>query len=603
MNRTSQGTALWRICSTTAGLAVLAMCSSALADGWPQFVDETSTRMPTPPNDPAWTTADPEEKDYAWGDFDKDGDIDLAVVRKQPVNSLGRRRNVLFMNEDGVLIDRTKEYATASDDGSQGFLDLTNDRDIVATDVDGDGWLDLVTATTYGEGLPKTISHPRIYMNQGATEGQWNGFLYEEARFPELPSFPNFCGVAAGDVTGNGLPDLFFTDYDSIQTNTYDERLIINLGNGFFIDQSTARMPAGFLDSEFGIHTVIVDLNNDGWNDVMKNDAGPVKIAYNAGDGFFNNAGTETIYNGAAYFFNTGDLNNDGLVDIIISDDGIDRYLLHQGNGADGFANFFELQFPASTDGFGSNSVVADLDQDGFNDVLTADVDVQCYGCERISDIARSNANPPFVSFVANAGGIPDGLFNGVHDLGVFDVNGDCWLDLVVGRCVGTTVWINQGDGTDCPNTITPDDFNAFRGFHVSGDLGDVLASDDNDLCYKPGIVLNPSEAPVTLDFFGTLPNNSPASLDLTIESSANTVGLELTFSFWNFNTSSWDIVGTAAQGFNVDVVRTFPGVPADHVEPGTGEVRTRYEVRVVSFIFLFPWTDCVDHVFWTTSN
>ncbi len=148
-----------------------------------------------------------------------------------------------------------------------------------------------------------------------------------------------------------------------------------------------------------------------------------------------------------------------------------------------------------------------------------------------------------------------------------------------------------------------PDDFDAFRGFHASGTLEDVLESDDSDLCYNPGIVLNPTEAPVTLDFTGTLPNDSPASLDVTIESSANTVGLELTFSFWNYNTNSWDVVGVEEQAFAGDTEGTFAGNPADHVEPGTGEVRTRYEVRQVSFIFLFPWMDCVDHVFWTTSN
>ena len=154
----------------------------------------------------------------------------------------------------------------------------------------------------------------------------------------------------------------------------------------------------------------------------------------------------------------------------------------------------------------------------------------------------------------------------------------------------------------DDTTTTTPDSFEAFRGFHDSGTLADVLASDDSDLCHEPGIVLKPTEAPITLDFTGTLPDDSPATLDVTIESSANTVGLELTFSFWNYNTNSWDIVGTDTQTNNVDTVRTFAGIPADHVEAGTGEVRTRYEVRVVSFIFLFPYLDCVDHVFWSTS-
>ena len=597
MNTTGHGMTFRRVYFAAAGLAVLAMCSSALPQGWPEFGDETAERLVSSTELGA---TDPEEKDYAWGDFDKDGDVDLAVARKQPATSIGRKRNILFMNENGVLVDRTEEYATASNDGSQGFLDLTNDRDIVATDVDGDGWLDLVTAPTYGQGLPKTISHPRVYMNQGATDGQWNGFLYEEDRFPEFPSWPNFCGVAAGDVTGDGFPDLYFTDYDSLQQNTFEDRLMINLGNGFFSDQSAARMPNIFLDSGFGIHVVIEDLNNDGWNDVIKNEAGSVRVAYNGGDGFFDSGDIESPYGGAAYFFNTGDLNSDGLLDIVISDDGIDVYQLNQGNGDDGFANFINFQFPASTNGFGSNSIIADLDQDGFNDVLIADFDVDVDGCAGVSDILRNNANSPFVAFTAPATGIPSNLFNGVHDLGVFDVNGDCWLDVVVGRCAGTTVWINQGDGTDCSNIITPNEFDAFRGFHLSGDLGDVLASDDNDLCYNPGITIFPSEAPVTLDFVGVLPNDSPASLDVTIESSANTVGLGLTFSFWNYNTNSWDVVGTDTQSLNADAARTFAGVPANHVEPGTGEVRTRYEVRQVSFIFVFPWADCVDHVFWT---
>ncbi len=148
--------------------------------------------------------------------------------------------------------------------------------------------------------------------------------------------------------------------------------------------------------------------------------------------------------------------------------------------------------------------------------------------------------------------------------------------------------------------TATPYDVDVFRGVHDSGNLNSLLASDDNKLCYTPGITLDQTEAPITLDFFGTLPNDSPSTLEVTIESSANTVGLELTISFWNFNTNSWDVVGTDAQSLNTDTVRTFSGNPADHVEPGTGEVRTRYEVRQVSIIFIFPWKDCVDQIFWS---
>ena len=148
--------------------------------------------------------------------------------------------------------------------------------------------------------------------------------------------------------------------------------------------------------------------------------------------------------------------------------------------------------------------------------------------------------------------------------------------------------------------TFGPDNVVVFRGVHVSGNLNSVQESDDNDLCFEPGIVLSPLEAPVTLDFIGTSPDESPASLKVTVESTANTVGLALRFKFWNFDTDSWDSVGGVGQSFNNDVSVTLAGNPAVHIEQGTGEVRTRYEVRVDSLIFIFPWTNCVDHVFWT---
>jgi hypothetical protein len=155
----------------------------------------------------------------------------------------------------------------------------------------------------------------------------------------------------------------------------------------------------------------------------------------------------------------------------------------------------------------------------------------------------------------------------------------------------------NCGGGGNFP----PDSFTTFRGVLISGNLSSVFASDNIDLCHNPGITLFPSEAPVTLDFVGISPNAAPSTISVTFESSANTVGLGLTFRMWKFTgTPGWQTVGTANQSNNVDTIRSFNGVPADHVQAGTGEVRVRYEVRKINFVFLFPWTDCIDHVFWT---
>jgi hypothetical protein len=209
------------------------------------------------------------------------------------------------------------------------------------------------------------------------------------------------------------------------------------------------------------------------------------------------------------------------------------------------------------------------------------------------------------------AWGIGDGIVNGqetkFRNPGNGFALGSAWAnagDLLIAVDWDMAMTINGTAGA-CSGggTIPPDSFSAFRGIYVSGDLDSLLASDDDDLCYNPGITLFPTEAPVTLDFIGTSPDDTPATIEITIESSANTVGLGLTFRMWKFTgTPGWQTVGTAGQTNNVDTVRSFPGVPADHVQVGTGEVRARYEVRRVSFIFLFPWTDCVDHVFWTAT-
>ena len=240
--------------------ALLSFVASAQAGDWVTFTNESHQRLVS---DEGLGIQDTQEKDYAWADVDHDGDIDLVVVRKQIGSTIGRRRNVLFMNEDGVLVDRTDEYATAANDGGNGFLDLTNDRDVVLVDLDGDGWVDIVTAPTYSGNQPKTISHPRIYMNLGNDEkGNWLGFFYDEPRIPTIPT-PNFCTVAAGDVTGDGFPDLYFGDYDEDANNLpdseLDDRLFVNIGIGFFIDETETRITPWLTEGGFDAHVVIAD--------------------------------------------------------------------------------------------------------------------------------------------------------------------------------------------------------------------------------------------------------------------------------------------------------------------------------------------------------
>jgi hypothetical protein len=434
-------------CLTAVGVTALPAAAQ-----WVVFQQDPSRLVASP----GLGATDPEEKDYAWGDVDLDGDIDLVVVRKQPFTSQGKRVNVLFMNENSVLVDRTGDYATAADvAGDQGFNTATNDRDVVLFDANNDGWLDIVTATTLTDNQAKHISHPRIYINLGDdAQGNWLGFRFENFRIPQMhpTAGPRFCSVAAGDVTGDGFADIYFGDYDSggAMIMDYNNRLLINNGAGVFSDQSTSRLTSEMTLSAFGAASVIADINDDGVMDVVKqtslNPPQHIAVTYNnpANEGFFNLYDVVVPSSAAPYFVSVGDLNNDGKLDLVETDDNTDKYLLQTTLDAQGQANFTTFNFPGDTNGFGSQSVIADLNNDGWNDVLIADVDVDISGCTRTSDIMRNLGNAPNVTFQVQGQVIPNANLVGVHNFAVFDLNGDGWLDVVVGRCTGTQIWMNQ---------------------------------------------------------------------------------------------------------------------------------------------------------------
>lgn len=447
----------------TAALAPVftSLCAAQSTD-WATFVREDS-RISAPS---ALVLQDSQEKDMAWGDFDRDGWIDLLVVRKQPFTTQGRYRNVLLMNESGTLTERTSQYASASSvSGDQGFLTPTNDRDVAVGDLDGDGWLDFVTATTFSPGQPKHISHPRVYMNLGEVNGQWQGFFYDEARIPDWGTYPNMCGIAIGDVTGDSFPEIYFSHYEQQAQVDLNDRLLINDGSGFFTDESSARMTTSMRASSFGTSATIEDMNLDGVNDVVSiSGSGATggltrsSIAYNNpnNEGFFNIL--QEPYVGSPYHVSVGDLNNDGQPDLIISDDADDRYLLNQGNDPFGRVNWGPANTFGTDDGFASNNLIVDLNGDEFPEAIICDVDVDISGCNRRLHIYHNRGGTVggMVTLreersgnTYGASGLPE--LEGVHDVAPIDIDNDGDLDLVIGRCDGTRVYMNQRDqlGTD----------------------------------------------------------------------------------------------------------------------------------------------------------
>jgi len=429
-----------------AGALLLLHPYAASAGDWVEFVEATATRLVA---DSAVGVADVEEKDFAVGDLDRDCRADLVVVRKTPFSNAGGRRNVLFMNEGGVLTDRTATLAPA-------FLDATDDRDVQLADFDGDGWLDIVTAGTFSEA-------PRILMNRGRDGGGiWLGFAYDSARIPAFPIPPKFCSVTAGDVTGGLGPDLYFTDYE----NDLEDRLLVNNGSGVFSDETATRLTAAMANSVFGTSSQIADFNNDGFNDIAKvNSSGDVpppgtsphiSILYNDGTGQF--TFQDDIYDVAPYMIATADFTQDGRLDLLVVDDGQDRYLVNSGNDPQGHADFVRTTVGTSpgTAFFGGSSHFADFDGDGILDAVVADVDTDIPGFSGRLVLLRGQGTPPNVSLVDPlAGATRSWTSQGTFDAVGMHVDQDGNLDLVVGAFDGTRVFMGVGP------RVFADDFEA----------------------------------------------------------------------------------------------------------------------------------------------
>ena len=487
----------------TTGTAAIAQSS------WVEFIEATDDRLVL---DELYRVNDNLEKDFAWADFDQNGYTDLVVMRKFPGSVEGGAKNLLLMNEGGVLVDRTDNFAINTDHPSDlGFMTPTNDRDVKVLDIDLDGWMDLVTATTMSDNLNAREGQPRIYRNQGLDQnGNWLGFRFEDDRIPELfakngsTANPRACGIAVGDVTNDGYPDIFFVDYDTPETSgmvcidlnmdgdtndvvdgvaecnpspgetpsmDYDGKLLVNLGAanpGFFEDSTTTRMTANQLSMAFGNECVIRDVNNDGLNDVIRvntlTSGQDIAVLYQTTG--TNWVGPQTITGGAPYGMNAGDLNNDGRVDVISADDGQDAYMINDGNNAAGQATWTRYTISDSLNEFGNSIQFSDLDNDGWKDMLIADVDSDlgpfCPSSGRRMHIYQ-NTGITNALFEEDELILPEWALQSTYDSAPIDINNDGWLDLVIGACYGISVWMNNPPigiefeyPSGVPSSVTP---------------------------------------------------------------------------------------------------------------------------------------------------
>ncbi|MCX4241562.1 CRTAC1 family protein [Paraliomyxa miuraensis] len=221
----------------------------------------------------------------AFGDYDADDDLDLYVVNHAycfpALGSEIRARDHLYRNDGGVFVERTEALGggTAQVIDSVGFS-------AVWIDVERDGDQDLVVINDDVGGM---ISEPNaLWRNDGPGQG-WTFTNVAEESGVGLARV-NGMGLALGDVDGDGMVDLAFT-------NIGENVLLLNAGDGTFVDVSLdagierRRLPWDRPSITWAPH--LWDHDDDGDLDLYFS-GGRIKGSQPVPDAFFDNRGDGT---------------------------------------------------------------------------------------------------------------------------------------------------------------------------------------------------------------------------------------------------------------------------------------------------------------------
>jgi hypothetical protein len=272
-----------------------------------------------------------------WFDYNNDGLLDLFVSNYcqwdpfyEPAciglngrgychpGSFAPLPNTLYRNNgDGTFTDVSAETGISSV--------LGKGMGIAFADYDGDGFLDVFVANDNSPNL--------LFRNIGGKRFEEVGFQAGVAYNDEGTALAGM-GADFRDLNNDGLPDLWHT---AIENETFP--LLINDGKGQFRNAGRESRMANLTRPMSGWSNAIVDLDNDGWKDLVVarsnvldnigeishhfSYAEPNAVFRNLGNGQFEDVsaacGADFIrpapHRGLAF----GDLDNDGRMDLVVT--------------------------------------------------------------------------------------------------------------------------------------------------------------------------------------------------------------------------------------------------------------------------------------------
>ena len=299
----------------------------------------------------------------AMADVNGDGKLDLLVANTCLNNSncTNGTVGVLFGNGDGTFQPPVAYGAGGVDTFA-----------VALADVNGDGKLDLLVANACNNNSSCNNGSVGVLLGNGdgtyqAATAYSSGGLYADA-------------VAVGDINGDGNPDLVVTNEcngNSCTNGTYG----VLLGNGDGTFQAAVSYNSGGVTAT---SVALADVNGDGKLDLLLTNqcsdnnctTGQVAVILGNGDGTFQTPvtyGTSGLYAGSLA---VADINGDGKLDLIVTDQcesnsicntGFLAVLLGNGDGTFQTPLTSVVPSPQSV----SQLILADFNGDGHLDVAS----------------------------------------------------------------------------------------------------------------------------------------------------------------------------------------------------------------------------------------
>lgn len=341
-------------------------------------------------------------------DIDGDGDVDLAIANRDSGDF-----SVLLNNGDGTF---APEVFFAAGDSPQA---------VALNDFNGNGIIDAAVANS----ADNTVS---VFFGDGT------GSFTLDTTLALAGSSIAPRDIVAADFDRDGAVDLATSQISGADVNVF-----YNAGDGTFFSGDFAVVVGVGVQP---VEIVVGDFNSDGFPDFATCNGGPDNATIRLNDASppfsnFNNGGSAMVGDRPVGLA-TADLNNDGALDIVTSNEVSEDVTVLIGDGAGDFSSSFV--FP------GGNSpnppALGDLDNDGDVDLIVPNITGNNYGIYLNNTntiggpppVARIDAPSPFecvCDTVAVEGVVdaPGGAFDSFV-LDYRDASGGSWNTIATGN-------------------------------------------------------------------------------------------------------------------------------------------------------------------------